>query len=596
MKSIQGQQLPLGVTVQDEKIYFSVAVEKGKACSLLLYRTGEKKPYIKELMQKSDGSVYTKMITGIRPEDYTYEYLIDDKEILTDPYTKAFTKEEKSRILTEEYDWEGDSFLQYEASDVIAYSLHVRGFTQDSYSKVAHRGTFEGVIEKLPYLVDLGVNQIQCMPVYSFEKGKGKPNYWGYGPGYYFAPKNSYSACDDAVKSLKDMVKACHKAGIEVVLEMPFCETTPVYQALDCLRYYRRIYHVDGYILNPVAASTAAAYEDPYLSDCKLMVHRTDFQTVMRRFLKGDENMVEAVTYWLRHLPEKDRSFNYIAAHNGFTLMDLVSYDGKHNEANGEHNQDGPDYNYSWNCGAEGPSRKKAVVNLRKGQLRNALFLVFLSQGTPCLLAGDEFGNSQKGNNNVYCQDNPTGWVNWKKLSTHQELHDFVKDLITLRKRYKVFHPQKEMTGADIAKCGVPDVSYHGEYAWRIEKEIASRQLGVYYSGTHLETEDCYVAYNMHWIPHTFALPALPKNKKWHLLASTTKGICKETCCLEQQKSMEVRERTIVVLVAKKEQPISSDKKKRGFLLQVHKKECIINMNYVKEITKSKQNGWENQE
>ena len=281
------------------------------------------------------------------------------------------------------------------------------------------------------------------------------------------------------------------------------------------------------------------------------MVHHTEFQNVMHRFLKGDEGMVEAVTYWLRHLSEKEGSFNYIAAHNGFTLMDLVSYEGKHNEANGENNQDGPDYNYSWNCGAEGPSRKKAVVSLRRGQLYNALFLVFLAQGTPCLLAGDEFGNSQKGNNNVYCQDNPTGWVNWKKLTTHQELHDFVRDLIAFRKRYKVFHPAQEMSGTDTTRCGVPDVSYHGEYAWRIEKEVASRQLGVYYSGTSLEAEDCYVAYNMHWIRHTFALPSLPKNKKWYLAASTKDGIKAEMICLGGQKSIEIEERTIVVLVAK---------------------------------------------
>ena len=550
MKNTQGQQLPMGVTVQEDGVSFSVAAKKGKACCLLLYHAGEKEPCARYPMRQSEGAVYTVKVTDIQSGAYAYEYLMDE-EVVTDPYTKAFTKENKSQVLIPEYDWEDDRYPAYAYKDVIAYSLHVRGFTQDSYSKVAHRGTFEGVIEKLPYLKDLGINQIQCMPVYSFLEGKRKPNYWGYGPGYFFAPKNSYSAISDGVRSLKNMVKACHAAEIEVVLEMPFCPETPIYQVLDCLRYYRQEYHIDGYILNPAAVSTRAAYEDPYLQDCKLMVHHTEFQNVMRRFLKGDEGMVEAVTYWLRHLSEKEGSFNYIASHNGFTLIDLVSYEGKHNEANGENNQDGPDYNYSWNCGAEGPSRKKAVVNLRRGQLYNALFLVFLAQGTPCLLAGGEFGNSQKGNNNVYCQDNPTGWVNWKKLTTHQELHDFVRDLIAFRKRYKVFHPAQEMSGTDTTRCGVPDVSYHGEYAWRIEKEVASRQLGVYYSGTSLEAEDCYVAYNMHWIRHTFDLPSLPKNKKWYLAASTKDGIKAEMICLGGQKSIEIEERTIVVLVAK---------------------------------------------
>lgn len=549
MKSIQGQHLPLGVTVQEDGTCFSVAVEKGETCSLLLYCKGEKEPSVTYPMQKSEGAVYSVKVSDVDAE--AYEYLIDDKVLFTDPYTRAFTKDHKSKILIEPYDWEKDVYPSHAYDDVIAYSLHVRGFTQDGYSKVADRGTFEGVVEKLPYLKDLGINQIQCMPVYSFMDGENKPNYWGYGPGYYFAPKNEYSAVNDGVRSLKNMVKACHREEIEVVLEMPFYEKTPIYQVIECLRYYRREFHIDGFILNPAAVSTKAAYEDPYLKGCKLMVHRTDFQIIMRRFLKGDEGMVEAVTYWLRHLSGEEGIFNYIAGHNGFTLNDLVSYESKHNEANGENNQDGPDYNYSWNCGAEGPSRKKAVLNLRKGQLRNALFLVFLAQGTPCLLAGDEFGNSQKGNNNVYCQDNPTGWVNWKKLSTQQELHDFVKELIAFRKKYKVFHPSREFTGMDMMKCGVPDVSYHGEFAWRIEKEVASRQLGVYYSGASLQAQDCYVAYNMHWIPHTFALPALPKKKKWHMAASTQVGIFKKEIPLEEQKAIEIDERTIVVLVAK---------------------------------------------
>lgn len=551
MKNIQGQQLPMGVTVQEDGVSFSVAAKKGKACCLLLYHAGEKEPCARYPMRQSEGAVYTVKVTDIQSGAYAYEYLMDE-EVVTDPYTKAFTKENKSQVLIPEYDWEDDRYPAYAYKDVIAYSLHVRGFTQDSYSKVAHRGTFEGVIEKLPYLKDLGINQIQCMPVYSFLEGKRKPNYWGYGPGYFFAPKNSYSAISDGVRSLKNMVKACHAAEIEVVLEMPFCPETPIYQVLDCLRYYRQEYHIDGYILNPAAASTRAAYEDPYLQDCKLMVHHTEFQNVMRRFLKGDEGVVTDVMYQTRKRWDLEGIYNCITTHTGFTLKDLVSYDGKHNEANGENNQDGPDYNYSWNCGAEGLTRKKAVLELRKNQMRNAMFLLLLSQGVPCILAGDEFANSQKGNNNVYCQDNPIGWLNWRNLLKEQEMYQFVKQLIKFRKKYRLFHQEKELLGIDQSGCGMPDVSYHGEMAWRAPTEVASRQIGIYYSSQDKEEADCFVAYNMHWLEHEFALPALKKGRKWYRAASTKEGILKELVVLENQRNIELDEREIVVLVSGK--------------------------------------------
>ena len=224
--------------------------------------------------------------------------------------------------------------------------------------------------------------------------------------------------------------------------------------------------------------------------------------------------MVPGVMWWLKQQSKEQRSCNYITSHNGFTLADLVSYDGKHNEANGENNQDGPDYNYSWNCGAEGATRRKAVLELRKKQMRNAFFLLLMAQGTPCLLAGDEFANSQKGNNNVYCQDNETAWLNWKQLEKEKELFDYVRNLIALRKRLPILHSEKPLLGRDEMSCGVPDVSYHGESAWQIPQNVASRQLGVYYHGEGESEGDCFIAYNMHWTEHKFALPALSKGKR----------------------------------------------------------------------------------
>lgn len=562
MREVQGQPLPLGVNVSGDHVNFSVAVPEGERCWLLLYRAGEEEPKERYEMTEAIGEVRFLALEGMDPADYEYNYMIGG-EVTVDPYARGLAgrdiwgkerdiqKHEVRGVLKNgRYDWEGDEPLKLPFHSIVAYSLHVRGFTKHTSSGVEKKGTFSGVVEKLPYLKDLGINQIQCMPVYEFEECGRFRNYWGYGQAYYFAPKSAYAASGDGERELKDMVKACHKEGIEVVLEMPFTGDTSKQLMEECLRYYCLEYHIDGFLLNPYVAPMDAIHADPILKHTKILVHDTGFQTVMRRFLKGDEGMVRDVMYWLRHQSETKEILNMITGQTGFTLRDLVSYDGKHNEANGEQNQDGPDYNYSWNCGAEGPSRKKAVTELRKNQTRNAFFLLLLAQGTPCILAGDEFGNTQKGNNNVYCQDNPVGWLDWSGLEKHPELHDFVKELIAFRKKHPVFWPEKEMTGMTYSKKGVPDVSYHGENAWRVPLEVSSRQLGVYYSGTDRTgegDEDCFVAYNMHWLEHTFALPALPRGKKWYRIASTQEGILDKAEPLDDQKFAEVKERTIMI-------------------------------------------------
>ena len=544
------------------EVNFSVPVPGGKECSLLLYHPGKTVPCAAYPMTDSVGDVRYMALRDMGKRSYEYNYMIDG-EVVPDPYARALAgkarwgrkkgvreHEVRGVICRETYDGEGDETLKLPYHRVVAYSLHIRGFTRDTSSKVKKKGYFEGVAEKLPYLRELGINQIHCMPVYEFEECGLKRNYWGYGRAYCFAPKSAYAADGDGVRSLKDMVKACHKAGIEVVLEMPFDDGTPKQMMEDCLRYYMMEYHIDGFILNPSVAPMDAVCQDPFLKGTKIMRHETGFQNGMRRFLKGDEGMVPEVIYWLRHCSKDDGTFNYIANHTGFTLNDLVSYDSKHNEANGENNQDGPDYNFSWNCGAEGPSRKKEIMALRNRQIKNAFLLTLLAQGTPCILAGDEFYNSQKGNNNVYCQDNPVGWVNWERLLKEPKLHDFVKKIIGIRKTYGAFCPKEEMLGADRTGCGVPDVSYHGESAWRVPSEVSSRQLGVYYSGESYGGEGCYVIYNMHWLTHTFALPALPKERKWHILAATD-GIPESAEPVKNQKCIEVKARTIVVLAGR---------------------------------------------
>lgn len=554
----------MGVTVIKDQVNFSVAVPEGKECILLLYRAGKKTPCMSYEMEACVGNIRALAFAGMEYSEYEYNYEIGG-EVCTDPYTKALAGREewlgegeaakhevRSRICGQEYDWEGDKPLEIPYHQVIAYTLHVRGLTKDVSSRVKHRGTFQGVTEKIPYMQELGINQIQCMPAYEFEERGRRTNYWGYGEACYFAPKSAYSCDGDGVKGLKDMVKACHKAGIEVVLEMPFAEGVSRLLAEECLRYYVMEYHIDGFILNPYIVRMEDMQSDPVLGKTKIMKHQEGFQNVARRFLKGDEGMVNDVIYWLRHCSREEGIFNCITTHTGFTLRDLVSYDGKHNEANGENNQDGPEYNYSWNCGAEGESRRKAVTELRARQVRNAFFMVLLSQGTPCILAGDEFGNSQNGNNNVYCQDNPVGWVNWKTSRAGRELTKFVKELIALRKSYPVLAPAEEFLGIDRTGCGVPDVSYHGESAWRASTEVSSRQIGVYYSAASVAGgDDCFVAYNMHWLGHELALPALSGKRQWHLKGSTDEGILEEPRLLEDQRKIEIMPRTVLFIVGR---------------------------------------------
>ncbi|MDD2979066.1 MAG: alpha-amylase family glycosyl hydrolase [Hespellia sp.] len=565
MKKVQGFPIPLGVTIEKEFVNFSVEVPSGKTCELLLYKAGTKEPVEKFVLAQEDGigEIRFMGLNGERIEDYEYNYYIDGK-VVVDPYVKALAgtqhwkqprdismHEVRGRFVSAFYDWQGDKPLHLPYDEIVAYSLHVRGFTKHSSSKVKQKGTFGGIVEKLSYLKELGINQIQCMPPYDFnEVGKNAVNYWGYGPAFYFAPKAAYSASEDTARECKDMIRLLHAEGIEVIFHFPFTAQTPPQMIERCLEYYVMEYHVDGFILNPMNAPMDALKRNPLLKSTKLIRMEDGFQNVMRRFLKGDEGMIHDVMWALRHNTSEDQLPNYITSHTGFTLKDLVSYDAKHNEENGEKNQDGPDYNYSWNCGAEGPSRKKSIVTLRKNQVRNAFFLLLMAQGTPCLLAGDEFGNTQKGNNNVYCQDNETSWLDWRKLEREKDLFEYVKGLIAIRRKHPVLHCAERLLGMDQIACGMPDVSYHGESAWQVPSEVSSRQLGIMYCGTGVGDNDCFAIYNMHWVKHTFALPTL-KKKKWYLVVSTEEGVLEIPKKVENQKSLEMKERTVALLIGR---------------------------------------------
>lgn len=565
MKVVQGAPLPLGVSRQKEALNFAVEVKEGKQCTLLLYKCGENVPMEKIPMKEEagTGTVRCVMLSDLPAQVCEYNYEIDGK-IVTDPYAKGIAGRERWNDQVdftphqvrgkipqkEEYPWENDCPLRIPEEDVIAYSLHVRGFTRHSSSKVKKKGTFRGVMEKLPYLKELGINQIQCMPVYEFEERGRKVNYWGYGEGFFFAPKASYAADHDAQKELKELVKTCHREGIEAVLDFPFTAQTRFQIVEDCLRYYVMEYHIDGFLLNPYQVPVEFLRRDPVLSGTKLLIKDESFQNTMRRFLKGDEGMIASVAEQFRRKTSVSGSCNYITNHTGFTLEDLVSYDAKHNEANGEQNQDGPDYNYSWNCGVEGKTRKKQIVKLRQGQKRNAMFLLMTAQGTPCLLAGDEFGNSQGGNNNVYCQDNETGWVDWSRLEREKSFFHYVKELIAFRKKHGILHQKEALTGTDRSGSGIPDISYHGEAAWQIQQEASSRQLGILYSGSPKKESNCFLVYNMHWIAHSFALPALPKDQAWYQVMSTEEGFYEQPLLIEGKRSIILEGRSVAAFVA----------------------------------------------
>ena len=560
MKTAVGFPFPQGCTVEGQTANFSVAVPEGQTCELIIYKKGARTSAFSQKMPYSDvaGNLHFLSVVLEQPEDYEYCYKIGGK-IVPDPYGKAFSGREhwsvskgkekrklRTRIVTDTFDWGKSQFPHLKKEDVIAYSLHVRGFTKHSSSGVAHKGTFDGVTEKLPYLQKLGINQIHLMPVYEFDENQRHVNYWGYGKAYFFAPKASYAA-GDPVNEMKSLVRQMHLAGIEVILEMPFTEGTTFSLILDCLRYWVMQYHVDGFIVNPYICNPDELAKDPVLAKSKILKKEDGFQNVMRRFLKGDDGMIRDVICQLKN--QDTQLYNYIASHNGFTLCDVVSYDGKHNEANGENNLDGPDYNYSWNCGAEGNSRKKAVNELRKNQIFNAFFLLLFAQGMPCILSGDEFMNTQKGNNNAYCQDNLISWLDWNQLSRREELYTFVCRLIALRKAcMKQIAKKSEDT---MGRSGIPQISYHGEDAWQMPAGRASRQLGVFYHEESTE-KDFYIAYNMHWLSHSFALPSLPKGMEWVCIAGTKEGVLDEKEAVPvKDKKVQLEERTIKVFVGR---------------------------------------------
>jgi len=595
-------QHPYGVNRIDKELQVSF-VSKSEDCGIVLYdkNSGKEIKKIPFPREQKIGNVFYMNVNDVNAHEISYLFYEDGK-LVVDKYAKAYMVDNEFGVLKEaevykavltddEYDWEDDCFPCLSYDESVVYGMHIRGFTKHSSSGVKGKGTFAGVVEKIPYLKDLGVTTVELQPIYEFNEKpamqksiqsqqmlleKSKLNYWGYKEAYYYAPKQAYYYNADATVECKDMIKAFHKNHMEVIMQVYFMNDMPVGDIIQVLKFWHIEYHVDGFHLIGDIHQIKEVVKDAFLSECKLWyqqfpvnelyvnhekpkyrrlaTYNDGYMYDMRRFLKGDEGMLYEVMKHMRINPATNGVINYITNYYGFTLADLVSYDRKYNEANGEDNKDGVDYNFSWNCGVEGSTRKKQILALRGKQMRNAMTLLMLSQGTPFIFMGDEFGNSQKGNNNPYCQDNEITWLNWKDINKNQEFYTFVKELILLRKCTGVFHLPKECMIMDYKSYGSPDISYHGSEAWKPSWEHYSRHIGFMLCGDYAigcEGVYYYVAVNMHWEEHEFALPKLPKKKKWRKLLVTSNNAYSDSDSTENaiDTVYTIEKRSIVVFI-----------------------------------------------
>ncbi|MCR5687074.1 MAG: hypothetical protein K6G58_03560 [Lachnospiraceae bacterium] len=602
-----GSGYPMGACRCKDGVQFTVSLPFRNTLELFIYDGRmEESDHVSMKDYEISSGIYSCIVEGDISPDMSYCYEADGIRT-ADPFMRNSCAERKfgdtekpfdnAKLYDDSFDWEDDKLPHIPYNLTIAYQLHVRGFTAHSSSKAGSaRGKFSGVTSRIPYLSDLGINQIVLMPCYEFDEtglseknvlpdyradlsAKPKINFWGFTNGCYFMPKAAYSD-GDPVNEFKQMVKMCHHAGIEVVMRFYFPDNYNRAYIGEVLRFWARCYHVDGFFLMGSDIPIDMAAADIYLRDRKiynsffdkdLITGRrygfnrnmafvnSDFMNTCRRFLKSDENQISDFLYRQRLNPSDVHTVNYITDYSGFTLNDLVSYDYKHNEANMEENNDGENFNHSWNCGAEGSSGKKSVTSLRMKQIKNALVFLLLAQGTPMLLAGDEVLNTQGGNNNPYCQDNETGWVVWKQNRRTGEIYEFIKMLIKLRCTHPILHPEREFRLMDYASCGFPDLSYHSDMAWNPRFDNHLRHIGIMICGKYArlyrsrEDDFFYIAYNMHWENHTFALPKLPKGLEWSICFITcdeNAGAIVEKTLGEKMGSVTVPDRTTVVLTS----------------------------------------------
>lgn len=642
---LPGQSFPLGATVYPWGVNFCVFSKNCERVELLLFdAAGDAAPahvipldpqrnrtfYYWHVFVRGIGAgqLYGYRVHGPHiPEEALF---FDGDKVLLDPYARAIVMGENYRraaarqpgdncahapksvvVDLRAYDWEGDMPLCHPYAETVIYEMHIGGFTRHPSSGLpaAQRGTYAGVIEKIPYLRELGITAVELLPVQQFDPQdapRGLTNYWGYSPIGFFAPHCAYSAeCSPLgpVDEFRDMVKALHRAGIEVILDVVFNHTAegdhtgptlsfrgfesrayyihdqdPRRYAnytgtgntlntnqsivrrliMDCLHHWVAEMHVDGFRFD--LASVLARDEwgkplksppilweiesDPVLAGTKIIAEAWDaaglyqvgtfighrwaewngkYRDTVRRFVKSDRDTVPALAARLLGSPDlyvlPDRSVNFITSHDGFTLNDLVSYNQKHNAANRESNRDGLDANDSWNCGVEGPTLDPEIEALRLRQIKNFFTLLFFSQGTPMILMGDEVRRTQRGNNNVYCQDNESAWFNWRDVERHADLLGFVRGVIAFTQSLAILRQDTFVSVS--AEASGPHLIWHGVKLhapdWGSDSRALACELRHPQSDEHL-----YIMLNAYWEPLTFELPPLPEDARWVRVVDTT--------------------------------------------------------------------------
>lgn len=595
IKYSQGNHCLNGATVVGNLVNFTIDIaeyiEKERVY-LQLYKKGTKVvAYSIELKPELMVGGVASICIQIKPGRYDYGYTTESGISIMDPYAKIvnknaeFGKREDNvtyGIMELAFPKNTNGFIPYDEG--IIYKLHVRGFTKHKTSKVRHRGTFSGLVEKLDYLKELGINIIELMPAYEFEENMdlarlglaatdedGRVNYWGYTGGYYFAPKAAYTYGKKPYEEFAQMVQAIHEKGMEVLMDFYFVGgTSPVY-IVECLKYWVMTYGVDGFVVNSDVTPANIIAMEPMLAGIKLIagndgfgekgkgikrygVANDSFLVAARRFLKSDEGSLYEFSTKLKENPYNYAAINYLSTNGTFTVMDTVSYDLKHNEANGENNKDGAMYNYSWNCGAEGATRKKKVLELRNKQIKNAFTMLLTAQGTPLIYAGDEMGHSCKGNNNPYCQDNDINYINYNKLETNNEIYDFVKTLLQYRKTHKILHMEEEPRMMDFAGIGCPDMSFHGTEPWRMDTNHVLRHFAMMLcpkaAANQKESKEgnIFIAYNMHWEEQSFGIPMVAKKSTWRVVLTTDNSVDNQELIDMSKRCVTVPPRTIVIL------------------------------------------------
>ena len=635
-----GQSSPLGATVQRDGTNFSVFSRSASRVELGLFdREDDERPSrvirIDPLTNRTyhcwhvfvpgvqPGQVYGYRVEG--PRDPANGMRFDPDKVLLDPYGRAvvvprhYSREAATEpgdnavtamkivvVNSRVCDWEGDKPLERPSFQTIVYEMHVRGFTQHPSSAVSEktRGTYAGLIEKIPYLRQLGITAVELLPVFQFDPQDSPPgriNYWGYAPVSYFAPHRAYSSRQDPlgpVDEFRDMVKALHRAGLEVILDVVFNHTAegdhrgpticfrgldnsiyyileqdrsryanysgtgntlnannPIVRRMivDSLRYWVEEMHVDGFRfdLASILARDMSGHllsnppvlwdieSDPSMAGIKFIAEAWDaaglyqvgsfvgdswrewngqFRDDNRSFFHGDEGTVRRFADRFVGSPEiyshkrreAEQSVNFVTCHDGFTLNDLVSYNRKHNEANGEDNRDGANDNRSWNCGVEGPTDDPEIGKLRNRQVKNFLTVTSLSIGLPMILMGDEVRHTQRGNNNAYCMDDETNWFDWGLVTKHADVLRFVQLLLARR----VLRERQE----ELRRAGLEQLLREAKLTWHGVKLgqpdwsdcSHSLALGVEAQGGKLRF---HLIANAYWEPLDFALPLLGRGE-----------------------------------------------------------------------------------